>query len=597
VKKHFIITVIFVYLIISTGCGSINDIIKSSQTSKKQNGTTTKTTETIETTSIPTTVTENTTTKNTTKSTTTENVNETQNDYIYNVSPASGCKPSDYGITWDIIVNDKIIKNYESEDKLLFPTPSDYTDISGVSCFRGNNWRDNSQFGFVEIKEKKLEEIWFFKTGYAKAMGFLWPGIGWTGQAAIVKWDDSIKQKMNIYTDKKKKENLVEVICSSLDGNIYFLDMEDGKPTRPHIELGFSYKGSVTVDPRGYPILYAGQGLKENEAEIDDKSTDESENKLRIGKMGYWIYSLIDQSVLYFIDGDDKFSYRKWGAFDSGGLIDKKSDTLVLCGENGILYIVKLNTVFKKETGDISVNPEITRYRYNTDKYSPVLGMENSPAIFENYIYFADNSGLMQCIDLNTLKPVWVRYLNDDTDSSTVIEANGSNISLYTACQVDLQKEDGYSYIRKLDALSGEILWEKSYKCDYNKINNVGILSTPVLGKNDIKDLVIYGIAVSPSNKDGGKLVALNKENGEEVWRMNIDFYSWSSPTAVYTEDGKSYIIYCDAGGHMYLIEGTTGKVLDTLPLLANVEASPAIYGNTIVIGTKGQRIVGVKIK
>jgi hypothetical protein len=66
---------------------------------------------------------------------------------------------------------------------------------------------------------------------------------------------------MNINQDKKKKPDLKEVIYATLDGNIYFLDLEDGKPTRTPIRTGVPHKGSVAVDPRGYPLLYAGQGI------------------------------------------------------------------------------------------------------------------------------------------------------------------------------------------------------------------------------------------------------------------------------------------------------------------------------------------------
>jgi hypothetical protein len=47
----------------------------------------------------------------------------------------------------------------------------------------------------------------------------------------------------------------------------------------------------------------------------------------------------------------------------------------------------------------------------------------------------------------------------------------------------------------------------------------------------------------------------------------------------------------------MYLIEGGTGKILDTASLGANVEGSPGIFGNTAVIGSYAKKIFGVRIK
>ncbi len=65
---------------------------------------------------------------------------------------------------------------------------------------------------------------------------------------------------------------------------------------------------------------------------------------------------------------------------------------------------------------------------------------------------------------------------------------------------------------------------------------------------------------------------------------------------AVYTPQGKSYIVQCDTVGNMFLLEGTTGKVLDYIGLGTNIEASPAVFGNTIVVGTRGQKIFAVNI-
>ena len=75
-----------------------------------------------------------------------------------------------------------------------------------------------------------------------------------------------------------------------------------------------------------------------------------------------------------------------------------------------------------------------------------------------------------------------------------------------------------------------------------------------------------------------------------------MPYYGWSSPVGVYTEDGRGYIVVCDAAGRMFFVRGATGELLDTIHLGDNVEASPAVYGNMIVVGTRGQRIFGIRI-
>lgn len=43
--------------------------------------------------------------------------------------------------------------------------------------------------------------------------------------------------------------------------------------------------------------------------------------------------------------------------------------------------------------------------------------------------------------------------------------------------------------------------------------------------------------------------------------------------------------------------DGLTGTLLDEMNLGSNVEASPAVFDNHIVIGTRGGLIYGIKLK
>ena len=47
----------------------------------------------------------------------------------------------------------------------------------------------------------------------------------------------------------------------------------------------------------------------------------------------------------------------------------------------------------------------------------------------------------------------------------------------------------------------------------------------------------------------------------------------------------------------MYLLDGLTGEALDSVQLGGNIEASPAVYENTVVVGTRSQRTWGVTLK
>jgi outer membrane protein assembly factor BamB len=216
-------------------------------------------------------------------------------------------------------------------------------------------------------------------------------------------------------------------------------------------------------------------------------------------------------------------------------------------------------------------------------------------------MYFCDNGGTFMCLDINTLKPVWIYDVGDDTDTTTVIEETPEGVFLYTANEIDKRSQNNSSptapcNIRKFNALTGELIWQKDYECYYQFYINGGSLGTPIMGKNDISDLIIFPICFTGSTMDG-KLVALDKKTGEEVWARNLAAYSWSSPVAFQANDGKTYAVFCDYNGDLHLFDPRTGKDLDVISLGRNIESSPAVYNDMIVVGSYTPKIYGVRIK
>ena len=475
---------------------------------------------------------------------------------------------------YDVKVDGEIVDDYENPETIFFGMPDSYAQTDSVTTFRGNNFRNDPTFGTVNITQGKLSEIYRLGTSSLDH----WTGVGWSGEPAIVKWDYEIQQHMNMLPGKKEKEGLIEVIQGATDGYVYFFDLEDGKPTRQTFRYGEPIKGGVTVDPRGYPILFIGQGDQFG------------------GRTGFGMFSLIDFKELFFLPNHDPFALRYHDLFDSNPLFDIPNDRLFECGENGVIYNIKLNTEFDREAGTISIAPDITRYRYNTAVNAQrSLGTEGSPSAFMNYIFTADNGGIVQCVDLMTFSPVWARDCTDDTDAAIVLdwEEKTQTMALYTGCQTDYQ---GFAYIRKINAENGDLLWEYSYPCHTDLAVSGGVLGTPVAGRGDMSHLVVFWVGKVIGRGGGGALVAFDKVSGEVVWEKIMPNYGWSSPVGVYNEDGKGYLIVCDAVGMMYLIRGTTGEILDSISLGSNIEASPAVYGNTIVVGTRGNAIFGIKI-
>lgn len=516
--------------------------------------------------------------------------------------------PEQYGFVSHLKVGDEEVmwNSYQRAEEIVFPDADAYIDetVKGILTFRGNNWRNTSSIGTVNLTEFKLTQVWAKKIGaLTKGSGSgSWSGCGWTGQPLIVQWPKETRRVMNMYDWAKEKENLVEVIYPTEDGNIYFLDLETGEQTRDTLIMNVPFKGTGSIDPRGYPLLYCGSG-------------DQYENDSQ--KSRAFIISLINGTVLYEFgkQGTDSFARRNWYAYDSAPLIDAETDTLIYPGENGIIYTMKLNTVYDPTLGSISVNPtDFVRFRYDcnniyddidkADSTHKWQGYEGSAVAWNGHLYLSSNDGMFQCIDLNTMRVVWVANTEDDTNGSPVLDViSDTEAYLYVGTSLHFNKDKnnlGVAPFFRINAMTGETTGHR-YGLTVHTVSGVsgGIQATAVVGKqgSNISDLVIVPIA-RYGDKDAGVLVALDKETFEEKWKMNMDAYAWSSPAVVYDSENRGYIIQADSKGYIFIIDGATGEQRGVLrPTDSNFEASPAVFGNMLVIGCRGdQTIFGIRL-
>ena len=500
-----------------------------------------------------------------------------------------GTLPSKLIKSTGIQVDGAVVDSYAAAESetIDFGYPENYTGLEGVITFRGNNFRDSASYGYANLTEKRFGSTWTIPTGALSAPnGTTWTGSGWTGQPLIVKWPKATRQVMNMYDWAKDKEELVEVIYATMDGNIYFMELESGSKTRDTLVLGFTFKGAGSLDPRGYPILYIGAGYDSNR-----------------GTSRAFVVSLIDGKIMYEFGNGDGFALRPWPMFDASALVDAETDQLIYPGENGVLYIIKLNSSYDEAAGVVSVNPsKVVKWRYNGVRTggSYWIGMEASPLIWRGHIIMPDNGGNLMCVDLNTLETVWVQDVLDDTNCTPVLELEDGHPYVYisTSFHAGWRAYEGQAAtipIWKIDAVTGEIVWHTDYQCYTVADVSGGVQGSLAIGKNSLSDLIYVPVARTPT-AGAGKLVALNKKTGEEVWCVETQVYSWSSPVVIYNQDGTGYIIYCTSGGYMYLLDGLTGEKLDNIDLGSNTEASPAVYEDRVVVGTRGQLIWGVDI-
>lgn len=485
-----------------------------------------------------------------------------------------------------IMVDGEVVEQYESDYEINFDLPERYTELEGIVTFRGDNFRSGAAYGTAAVSSKTLTKAWSKSTsGLSDSDGIYWSGSGWTGQPLIVKWPEATRKNISaMYDWAREKEGLVEVIYATLDGHVYFYELTSGEYTREPLNLGFNYKGAGALDPRGYPILYVGSGV-------------DSVN----GRSRVKVVNLIDNSVMFEFGHNETFANRGWHMFDSSPLVSAETDQLIYPGENGILYIIHLNTKYNEQTGELSVDPDnIVKWKYNGVRSGSRywLGVESSAAIINNYIFLADNGGNLMCLDLNTLELVWVQDVLDDTNCSPVVDVEDGHPYIYISTSFHYGWRS-YSTaaipIFKIDAETGEIVWRTDYTCYTVQDLSGGVQGTIAVGKNKLSDMIFVPVARTPG-ASSGTLAALKKDTGEVVWEKETSMYSWSSPVDFYDADGNGYLLYCNSGFNMFLIDGKTGEQLDYMNLGGNIEASPAMYGNYAVVGTRAMRTYCIQV-
>ena len=495
----------------------------------------------------------------------------------------------------------KSVKEYTRPAKDLIRMPSgwDYTRQQiGVLTFRGNAFRTNGAVGRVD-NARGLTQVWEAESGSARGASQTYYGTGWPGQPAIVKWSTQIRQGSNLYEKFTSKEGLKEVIVAGLDGVVRFMDLETGALTRNGIKLGYPMRGTPSLHPSGYPYMSVGQFARKM--------------KSGTGKIGLRQYNMYTEDEIKLINGVDK-SYKPFsttGSFETSALIDRISDTAVVAGTNGLLYLIDLNSELDWQAGiyKSKQTTAVLKTKANGEKNN-LTAVESSPAMYDRYVYYADMGGILRCVDTDFLKVIWAVDTKDAVMASVALDQRDpESLDLYTANMLKNRKS-GSAQIRRYNALSGKELWctEIGVKKDTKNKTDSGCKASPVIGENSLDGLVYF--TVTGLSNDGrstlnlpeetkAALVALDKETGRIAWSYGLSDRSESSPIAVYDEDGNGWIIQCAWDGSIVMLDGLSGETVATAKAEGNIEASPAAYNDMMVIGTTGkgtERIYGFRI-
>ena len=480
---------------------------------------------------------------------------------------------------------------YSSYSTVSMGDPDYYSAQAGVLTFRGGPLRDNGAYGTVSNVEK--QELVVKRAIRTAVLDKDYVGYGAGSQPIIIKWYKNIREMMNIVDESRTATAMKEVIVPCNDGRIYFFDLDKMTYSRDPIYVGFPMRTTAAVNPYGYPLLYVGQ-------------TEDTIAGYR-GLIGMRIYNLIDQSLINIQHGTTYGAYSEEGSVMTSALVEAGSDTLIYAGNNNTINAVSMNTNFDLKNGTISVNPQRSAYAYKSavKNGGKIYEISSSVAAYGDYVFFGDKAGSIQCVNMNTLQPVWAVNMEDSVVGSVALEIgeNGA-VYLYAGNIVNKRAKSAPVKMVKLNALTGETIWEvKTGNVKYSSKTAAqgvygGVVASPLVGEGDINDLVIFNVNNVVDGKQSYAVVyALDKLTGEEIWSQPLDVASVSSPIAMYQPDGKSYIVMGDDNGTLRLMDGFTGGTIHTVNLGSTIQASPAAYGNRIVVGTTGGMLYFVDLE
>ena len=420
----------------------------------------------------------------------------------------------------------------------------------GLVMFRGNPTRNF--YGTGPISESP-SQLWRYPEsgmcGTSTNLGEtkVWCGMGWTGQPAV----------------HTREDGVTELIFGAYDGAVHFVDAETGADLRPIFPTGDLIKGSVTIDPDGFPLLYFGS----------------RDNKFRILALDREEPTEIWSLDAYAVDGiwnDD---------WDANPLI--VDDIMYQGGENGWFFIYKLNRSIGSD-GLVSVDPELlfSMRGYDDELISNSgtnVSIESSAVMSEGRVYFANSGGRVLGLDVSNVASgeapvVFDYYAGGDIDATIVVDAEGF---LYVPIEnepsqmgsVESARNKEVGQLVKLDPLTeGD---PRVWGLDLTAQGDSGLWATPAL----------YGDMLYV-NTHTGELIAVDKNTGEIVWRDQVGFHSWSSPAVV---DGTLVVATCTGELRGYsLADPRSPTRLWTLPLgEACLEATPAIWEGTIFLGSR----------
>lgn len=428
--------------------------------------------------------------------------------------------------------------------------------VPGVITFRGNPTRSYYGTGPMPVAPRIL---WSFPGEGGGLCGKstdgggtqTWCGTGWTGQPSV--WEN--------------EDGKTWVAFGAYDWAVHWLDSQTGERLLPDYKTGDIIKGSVTIDPDGFPLLYTGS--RDNYFRI--LAMDRGE------PVELWRLSAYD------------IPQRMWNDdWDSSALII--DDYLFEGGENSWFYIVKLNRGYDS-AGKVTIDPEIVFQTRGWDQElidsvgDNQLSIENSVAISGNTVYFANGGGLIQGWDITGLKDgaqpqrVFRFWAGDDIDASITVDTEGF---LYAGVEYERgnSRSEEVGQIIKLDPRKPDnpLVWSVK---DIEG-GKSGVWGTPAIWKD-----VLY----VPTN--GGRVLGIDRASGQIVWEKDFGSQTWQSPVVV-----DDVLVMGDCEGNLRGFDVSDTRrdppELWSVKLDGCIESTPAVWRGRIYVGARGGKVYAI---
>ncbi len=434
--------------------------------------------------------------------------------------------------------------------------------VNGLLTFRGNPSR--SFYGTGPIPQTKPQVLWHFpKSGNMCAISsdetgpHEWCGTGFTGQPAIF-----------------ERDGRTWLVFGAYDKNLHFLDANTGEKIIDDFPTGDIIKGSVTIDPDGYPIVYIGSRDNYFRAIAFDR-----------GKQPKELWKLSASAVSPTLWNDD------WDG--AGTVID---DYLFEGGENSQFHIVKLNRGYDAN-GKVTVNPKLVFHtpgwdaQLLKDTHDNNVSIEGAVTIVGNIVYFANSGGLLQGWDISGLKEgkdptrVFRFWTGDDTDGSIVADDEGY---LYVGVEYERDNDRNklVGQMIKIDPrnAANPLVWKVDDRNRSDGGKKGGVYGSPAI----FKDLVIWG-----TNK--GDVVAVERQTGVVRWRIPLTRVHMS-PVVV---DGVMVVGDCTGALNAYDIDDTSAqpKLLWSMKPGECIESTPAVWNGKLYLGTRGGQFHAIGLR